>query len=110
MDYQPTGQQQDQQMGQSIGQDGSSSNTVWYVIGAVVVVAVLALLYFYEIKDPIATDDQAPVAEQQEQAAAPALTSGNTTSDISADINQTPDTSSELEAETAASAAVIQGL
>lgn len=85
----------------------SSSPAVWYIAGAAVIIA-LALGYLYMANQPSAeeqmTDTQATTGQEQTQAPA----SGNTTADISADLNQV-DSSSSLDAEAAASADSVSG-
>lgn len=79
-----------------------TGQTVWVVL-AVVVIG-LGLLYFV-MKSP-ATDSQTSI----EQVQIPAPTAGNTTADISADLNQIPDTSAALDAEAAATADELKNL
>ena len=83
----------------------SHTNGIWYVVGAVVVIA-LGLWYFYAGQAP-ATNTQSTAVEQ---AQIPALTGGNTTADISTDLSQVPDTSAALDADASASASAISGL
>lgn len=82
-----------------------SSNKVWYLIGAAVIIA-LGLWYFYGVKAPTADTGTSAVTEVQ----IPELTGGNTTADISADLSQIPDTSAALDADAAASASAIGDL
>jgi len=89
---------------QTIEQDNSSSKK-WYIIIAVVII-VLAFWYFYGNQIPSLTDTS-PTAIEQTQI--PPLSGGNTVADISADFNQTPDTSSLLDQSAAASAQAVQG-
>lgn len=92
MDYQPTGQ--------SLTQDSSSKMP--YIIGVVVVV-VLAFWYFYSVQSP-ALNTESTATEQTQLTTLP---DGNTTADISADINQLPDSSAELDQDAAASAEAV---
>ncbi|MFA6414961.1 MAG: hypothetical protein WC217_02770 [Candidatus Paceibacterota bacterium] len=91
---------------------------VWYVLMGVAVVAALGLGYYaYTMRaseptlvPPLAesvVEAPAPVADQTQ---VPALTAGNTTADISADLSQTPDPSAALTADEAAAASAVQGL
>lgn len=85
----------------------SHTNGVWYAVGAVVVIA-LGFWYFYTRPAPVpATDTQSTAVEQ---AQIPALTGGNTTADISADLGQIPDASAALDADASAAASAISGL
>lgn len=91
----------------------SSPNTTPYIVGVVVVIAALALWYFYSTQtSPINTE--APTATTQtsptDQAQTPAATTGNTTADISTDLNQAPDSSAALDADAAASASDLNSL
>lgn len=110
MDYQPMGQTPNPVQNQTppptmnpIPQS-SQTNGIWYVVIALVVIA-LGLWYFYGSK--ASTTSTEPTAVEQTQI--PALTSGNTTANISADLNQITDTSSALDADAAASAAAVSG-
>src|SRR3989344_2000662 len=115
MDYQPTGQVPNPAMNQTpepapaMNQvpEPSHSNGAWYAIAAVVVIA-LGLWFYYGTKAP----EEQPAgtrASAVEQTEIPALTGGNTTADISADLDQIPDTSAALDAEAAASGAAVSG-
>ena len=77
----------------------------WYVIGALVIIA-LALWYVYGKQTP-AAELPPSVATQTQDAP---LTAGDTTADISADLNQTADTSAALDADAAAASQAIQDL
>jgi len=81
------------------------ANGVWYVIAAAVIIA-LGLWYFYGTQTPVATPESSAV----EQTELPALTGGDTTTDITADLNQIPDVSAALEADAAASEQDISNL
>lgn len=108
MENQPIEQTSGQPIEQSVVQavEPKSSATVWYVVIAVAVIA-LGVAYF-AMRSPVAdeavTDTQATTGQEQ----TPALTDGNTTADISADLNQI-DSSSSLDAESAASADSVSG-
>lgn len=110
MDYQPTGNTPDPSMNQAPEpamapvSAPSHSNGIWYVVGAAVVLA-LGLWYFYMMQAPAATTESSAV----DQAQVPALSEGNTTADISADLSQIPDTSAAFEADAAASADAVSG-
>lgn len=95
MDYQPMDQVTE-----------GSSNKVLYVVVIIVVIAIFAIWYF--------AGKQAPVVETQQQSAVEQsqlqpLSSGNTTADISSDLNQIPNTSPALDADAAASSQSVQG-
>ncbi len=75
----------------------------WHIIGIVVVVA-LALWYVFGQQAPAANTGDSALEQ------ASALSSGNTTADIAADLAGTPDTSAALDADSSASAAAVQGL
>lgn len=83
----------------------SSSGRTWYIVGAIVVIAVLALWFFSSSRS------QAPSAPSSaiEGSQGSPLSSGNTVADISADLNQAADGSALLEQDAAASASAIQG-
>jgi len=98
MDYQPTMDQMN---------EGSSGKT-WYVIILVVLIAVFALWYFSS-NTAVAPVVEQPQASALDQTQIPALTGGNTTADIAADLNQVPNTASALDADAAASAQAVQG-
>ena len=66
------------------------SNRTWYIVGAVVVIAVLALWYY---------STQSPGIE----------TPSDTTADLSDELEQIPEDSAALDADAAASAAALQG-
>jgi len=87
-----------------MGQD-SSNGTRYAVIGIVIIIA-LALWYFYAKRAPV----DGIQTQSAEQAQLPAPSSGNTTADISSDLNQIPDTSAALNADASASANDIQSL
>ena len=79
-----------------------SSNTTWYVVGAVVVIAVLAIWY-YLARSPAASTQPSAVEQVQTQP----LSSGNTTLDISADLDQMSDDAALLDQDAAASASAV---
>lgn len=86
------------------------SNGLWYVVGAVVIIA-LGLWYFYGTKAPAVENQTAGTqASTIEQTQIPPLAGGNTTADISANLNQVPDTSAALNADATAAANAISGL
>lgn len=88
-------------MGQSAPQ--SSPVTLWYIVLAVVVLGFGAL--YFLMQSPAASE---PQALEEGQAAEP--TEGNTTSDISADLSQIPDSSASLDSDAEGVAADVQGL
>lgn len=92
MDYQTTGQ--------------DSQNAGKYTAIGIVVIIALALWYFYAKRAPVDGIQN----QSAEQAQLPAPSSGNTTADISSDLNQIPDTSADLDAAAAAAAKDIQSL
>ena len=96
-------------MGATVEQGHASG--VWYAALAIVVVALaLGLWYFFAVT-PVTEEQPAETqASNVEETQIPALTGGNTTADISADLNQVPDTSAALDADAAASANAISGL
>lgn len=93
-------------VGQTVQQ--SSPSTIWYIVLAVAAIA-LGVAYFATESsdiDEVSTDAQATTVQTE----TPALTDGNTTSDIFTDLNLTPDSSAALDADAAASASALQGL
>jgi uncharacterized protein HemX len=80
------------------------SSLRWYLIGTVIILA-LGLWYFYGKQESV-IDTQSSAIEQTQL---PALSTGDTTADISADLNQTPDDSAALDQDAAASAQAVQG-
>jgi len=80
------------------------SYKVWYIIGIIVI---LALWYFYGMKKVPVTGPSSSVVEQV-QALPP--TAGNTTADISTDLNQISDTSAVLDQDAAATAQAVKSL
>ena len=87
-------------------QTQSSSKSVWYIVAIVVIIAALAAWYFYGTQPPT-TDIQSSAIEQMQT---PAISSGNTTDDIQADLNQMSIDSSALDQDEAASAQAVQSL
>ena len=84
------------------------SHAVLYVIVAVVViVAAVAFWYLSSQSQTQPTNAETPAVTEQTQTSSPE--SGNTTADISASLNQ-PDSSSELDADSAATTNDLQGL
>lgn len=88
----------------------SSSHALGYLVGAVVIVVVAgALWYAYSTRTEPALDTETPTATEQTQSAeTQSPVSGNSTADISADLDQI-DSSSALDAEAAASADSVSG-
>ena len=84
-------------------QTNQNSGATWYIVGVVVVIAVLALWYFYPAQTQNAGTESSAVEQVQTQP----LSSGNTTADISADLNQTTNGSALLDQDAAASAAAV---
>ena len=82
------------------------SNTVWYVVVAIIVVATIASFWYYS-SVPVA---QPTAIEQTTQDQASSLSSGNTTADISADFDQISDDSALLDQEAAVSAQDVSSL
>ncbi|TSC71172.1 MAG: hypothetical protein G01um101449_100 [Parcubacteria group bacterium Gr01-1014_49] len=76
---------------------------MWYLIIAVVIIA-LGLWYYYG-KQTSSTGTESPAAQQ-----AASDVSGNTTIDISADLDQIPDVSADLDQDAAAADQAVQGL
>ena len=103
---QTAGQPVEQMVGQMPGQGPSA--TIWYIVLAAVVVIGLGL--YFVLKPPVTEQAATDAQSSAEQAQLPALTGGNTTADISADLNQIQDSSATLDADAAASANDIQGL
>lgn len=77
----------------------ASSNKMWYIIGAIVVVIAALAIWYFSMQSP-STGTQASAVQQNQ---APALSSGNTTADIQADLSQTPNDSAALNQDAAAS-------
>lgn len=105
MENQPTEQSTVQPMEQATAQsvEHESSSKIWYAVLVVVVIG-LGLLYFV-MKSPVADE-----ATTGSQTVVPALTEGNTTADISADLNQVLDSSANLEADATAVVNELQSL
>lgn len=74
-------------------QTTQSSNTLWYIVSAVVLIA-LAFWYFSAKSPTVVTTPTA---------------SDNTTAAISSDLSQIPDVSADLDAAAAASAQAVSG-
>ena len=106
-DAQPIEQTTEQAVGQEVVQS-SSSKTMYIIIGAVVVIA-LVVAYF-ALKSPTTSEVMTDSQALTEQTVDPALTEGNTTADISADLNQLVGDSAALDADAAASESDIQSL
>ena len=90
-----------QPMGES-PMDNGSSKMVWYVVGAAVVIALLGYWYY---SSQLSVQDSVPTAVQQ----IPALSGGDSVSDIGNDLSQTPDSYPGLDQAAAASVQGIQG-
>ena len=82
----------------------SSSGRIWYVVGAIVVIAVLALWFFSSTPSQAPGTSSSALQETQESP----LSGGNSIADISADLNQAADGSALLDQDAAASASAIQ--
>lgn len=87
--------------------ESKSSGMIWLVIGAVVVIA-LGAWYFYSMNaaDGESMNDSRAMEEQE----MPAITGGSTTADITADLEQIPDVSADMDADASATAGEIQSL
>lgn len=77
--------------------DQNSSSKIWYIVGAIVIIA-FATWYFYEPRTPIDSTESTAV-----------LSGGDTTADISADLDQITDDSSALDQDASASAEAVSG-
>ena len=114
MDYQPPTTQPSMDPQPTVqppilpSREQTPSNTVWYLVGALVVIAALAIWYYYSTQ-PQAAGTQSPIVEQA-QTETPPLGSGNTTTDISADLNLISDDSAALDQEAIASDQAVQSL
>ena len=88
-----------------------SSSMMWYIVGAVVVIA-LGALWYYSTQLP-ATNIQSSTVGTETSATEPtqsdALSSGNFIANILADLNQTSDDSAELNQAASISAQAVQG-
>lgn len=82
----------------------NSSHTVWYIIGIVVIA--LALWYFLSQSPSSTITTETPITEETPQTT---LSTGDSTADISADLNQTVDSSAALSADADASAQAVSG-
>ncbi|OGG93148.1 hypothetical protein A2609_02605 [Candidatus Kaiserbacteria bacterium RIFOXYD1_FULL_47_14] len=81
-------------------------NKILYIVGILIIIVAASYWYFS------AKPAQAPTTTEStavEQTQIPPLASGNTTADISADLNQVPDTSAALDQAATASAQAVQG-
>lgn len=76
-------------------QTTQSSGTIWYVIGAIIIIA---LAFWYFSASPVS----APTANTQ-------TPSDTTTAAIANDFSQIPDSSAALDADAAAAAQAVQG-
>ena len=81
-------------------------NKILYIIGILIIMVTVAFLYFSAKQAQAPTTTESTAVEQTQ---IPPLASGNTTADISADLNQVPDTSAALDQAATASAQAVQG-
>jgi hypothetical protein len=79
-----------------------SSKKMWYIIG-IIIIAALAFWYFSSTS-PAPGIESSTIVEQAQ------TVPQDTTTDISADLNQIPDDTAELDQAQSASAATVQGL
>lgn len=86
-------------------QTTNQSSAKWYAVGAVVIVA-FAFWYFYDKQTPSVNTESTAVEQTQTQE----QSSGNTTADISADLNQIPDSSAGLDADASAASSDLQAI
>lgn len=108
MDYEPAKQPVNPPM-EPMNQD--SPHTMWYVVGAIVIIAGLALWY-YSAQSPAAETLDRTVGAQTsvgEPTETSVLSKGTSVADITADFNQTPDDSAELNQAAVASEQNVQG-
>jgi hypothetical protein len=115
MDYQPMNQEENQSvnqpatpvtsMDQSVAVKHGISPLVWYVVGAVVVIAV-AVWYFYAPTTTAPVDTTESTAVEQGQSV---TTGDSATADLSADLDAISDDSAALNQAAAASAADVSG-
>ena len=108
MENQPMNQGTDQAVNPPMEQ--TSSNTMWYIIIALIVATVAGCSFWYYTAQAPSVDTQTSsmgvdVLQTQD---AP-LSAGNSITDILADLNQTLDGSAELSQAAAASASDVQG-
>lgn len=89
--------------------DQGSSMNVWYLVGAVAVVAALGLWYYSTLLPVTDMPSQTIGVQTSAIDSAQTLSSGNSVADISADLNQIPDISAELNQAAAGSAQAVQG-
>lgn len=92
--------------------DPGSSGTMWYIVGAAVVVAIAGLALWYYTAQAPSVDMQAPTmgaetSNTQVSQEMP-LSRGTSVADIQADLDQTPDSTVALNQAAAASAQDIQ--
>lgn len=118
MDYEPVNQSVNSPANPPMNQttmepmEQSSLHNVWYIAGAIVVIAALGLWYYSSLSP--AADMSSQTVGTETQTVSPAqqvtsLSSGNSVEDISADLTQTSDGSAELSQAAAASVQDIQG-
>ena len=87
----------------------NSSSATGYIIGLILVIGIVACAFWYfSAKQSPAVNVEQPSAVVEQPAQTSPLSSGNTTADISSDLNQTPDVSAELDQAAAASAQAVQ--
>lgn len=115
MDYEPANQPANPPMSPPMEpmapMEQDSSTNMWYLVGAVVVIAALGLWY-YSTLSPAADMPSQTIGTQApatDSAQTTSLSSGNSVADISADLSQTSDGSAELGQAAAASVQDIQG-
>lgn len=97
MDY----QQMNQPMGDDMNQ--SSSNVMWYIVPAAIIIAGLAFWFYSSRATPTPAENTAV-----DQSQTTGLSSGNSISDILTDLNQTADDSAALNQAAAASSQDVQ--
>ena len=107
MDYQPNMQPAEQtpvqpsvQQAEQAVEQGSSAK-VWYVVVLVATIVIAALAYF-AMRSPVTNEAPSDTQSVTEQTTSPTATGGNTTSDITNDLGQIPDASSDLDADASA--------
>ncbi len=112
MDYEPVNQPVNPPMIPPMEpMDQGSSTNMWYLVGAVVVIAALGLWYYSTLSPAVNMPSQTigTQAPATDSAQTTSLSSGNSVADISADLSQTSDGSAELSQAAAASVQDIQG-
>ncbi|MFA5745094.1 MAG: hypothetical protein WC887_02675 [Candidatus Paceibacterota bacterium] len=81
-------------------------NKTWYIAGILVII-ILALFWYFSTKQALAPNVESTVAGQE---SLPPISNGNTTTDISNDLNQIPDTTAALDQAAASSVQEVQSL